>query len=350
MNKEEKKEYQNRPSEELKQSRATQKQQDKKREQAKNVLLINSVLNKRNQINPTLAEKALEVINQNSFESQLTEEMLNQFKRRADDLRRDYHENQISGGISPRAIINRSRRIDIQRCQKEIHSIFPAKHTKDGLIIFRTNASQKSKDSYHMVSVQFLNFQAALNAGSNTKELAKAVLNGAVKFDCDCGRHRYWYRYIASVGGFSYGKPETGFPKIRNPTLTGLACKHVIRVMTLLERSQTTVSYMQNMLDYYRKKTDAPNKTQTRKQAQKLKQAIQKEKIHQAKVRQTAKGVSVGDVSSFFDLINPKSLKGVSISAHELAALKKSQLNEAQLRAENEKLKQIIAQLKQLKK
>ena len=54
---------------------------------------------------------------------------------------------------------------------------------------------------------------------------------GKLKFECDCGRHDYWYRYIATIGKYNYGIDESRYPSTRNPNVTGVACKHALRVM-----------------------------------------------------------------------------------------------------------------------
>ncbi|MCV5390784.1 phage tail protein, partial [Escherichia coli] len=59
---------------------------------------------------------------------------------------------------------------------------------------------------------------------------------GRISFDCDCGRHQYWYRYLATMGNYCIAPPkEFAFPKIRNPELSGVACKHVLKAATMLQ-------------------------------------------------------------------------------------------------------------------
>lgn len=65
---------------------------------------------------------------------------------------------------------------------------------------------------------------------------AKRVAMGNLSIDCQCGRHQYWYRYLANIGGYDVSPPkEQGFPKIRNPGLTGCCCKHVLKVLSVLK-------------------------------------------------------------------------------------------------------------------
>ena len=62
--------------------------------------------------------------------------------------------------------------------------------------------------------------------------MAKQLLAGRISIDCQCGRHQFWYRYLACIGNYAIEPPaERDYPKIRNPTLTGCCCKHVLRVL-----------------------------------------------------------------------------------------------------------------------
>lgn len=100
--------------------------------------------------------------------------------------------------------------------------------------------------STHHVVVRFLGFPESLrrlsatpaDAGSAKAEkaltvaqAAKLVRSGRLALDCTCGRWRFFFRCLASIGGYSAGRQETGYPKIRNPGLSGIACKHILRTM-----------------------------------------------------------------------------------------------------------------------
>lgn len=113
-------------------------------------------------------------------------------------------------------------------------------------IRFVTSAGPGSRVSRHHVLVRFFGFarevralQAVPKTPDGKKEKGATTLPAAVKrvqggylaFDCDCERHRYVYRYISTIGGFNAGRAETGYPKITNPKLYGMACKHVLRAM-----------------------------------------------------------------------------------------------------------------------
>lgn len=327
-----------RPVDSIKEIKNKEKIADRERKQSGSLLHLASVLG----MKKTLAEQALETINANQtqFAKQLTQKDLQAFEKQVKQLKKSYRASGISGGISPRAIINRSRKIDISRCQNQITTATPIRHDKNGVVIFRTNASNQSSETHHIVTVQFLNFQAALNAGINSDKLANSVSRGAIKFDCDCGRHRFWYRYIATVGGFAYGKLETGFPKIRNPELTGLACKHVLRVMLILEKSPAFTAYMKKYIDKYRKDGNARANTFSKKQAEKLEKAIKAESWQGKAVRQSQTGVAKVDIRRAFNTHKPESIKGKSLTPIDLAKQKKAVSSPTEIQSALDRIKQ----------
>ena len=147
--------------------------------------------------------------------------------------------SRFLGGITPQEVINQSRLEDIKRANKQIFAALVFKR-QGNVINFVTNASVASKDTHHYVSVQLLDYPALLLARTKApsiQEVKKAVTDGKIRFDCDCGRHQYWYRYIATVGKYNYGLDENRYPSTRNPQTTGVACKHALRVMKHLVSS-----------------------------------------------------------------------------------------------------------------
>lgn len=141
--------------------------------------------------------------------------------------------SQFTGGITPQQVINLSRATDIKRANEQIFlaSLFKR---EGNVFYFLTNAGPNSKAQNHKVVVQLLNYPDLLLGTTKAppiKRVSDILKDGKIKFDCDCGRHRYWYRYIATVGKYNFGIDENRYPSTRNPDLTGLGCKHVLRVM-----------------------------------------------------------------------------------------------------------------------
>lgn len=141
--------------------------------------------------------------------------------------------DKFLGGITPTEVINQSRLEDIKRANTQIFLATVFKR-EGNIIKFVTNAGIGSKDTHHYVSVQLLDYPNLLlgrTTAPNVVDIKKAVNDGKIRFDCDCGRHRYWYRYIATIGKYNFGIDETRYPSTRNPNMTGVACKHALRVM-----------------------------------------------------------------------------------------------------------------------
>lgn len=162
--------------------------------------------------------------------------------------------DQYTKGITPQNIVNLSRQDDIDRVNEQITMAVPISRSA-GLVHFLTNAGPDSKDINHNVEVEFTNFKSVVF--NIKKEVASTVKNrlayGNVRFECDCGKHTFWYRYMATIGGYGLGRAEGGFPKVRNPMLSGVACKHVLRVMQWV-MSPAGIQYLKKQVDNDREK------------------------------------------------------------------------------------------------
>lgn len=179
----------------------------------------------------------------------ITLEDLEAFRKNIDALAQNYR-----GGITPEQVISLSLQDDIDRANKQIHSAVPYRR-KAGTVQFITNASSNSEDTVHYVNVEYLGFSRVVfdTNKTSTFSVKNLVANGNVKFECDCGRYKYWLRYLNSIAGTTLGRIEPGFPKLRNPQLQGIACKHILRVMQW-SRSAAGVGYLEYEIKNDRKK------------------------------------------------------------------------------------------------
>ncbi len=162
-------------------------------------------------------------------------------------------------GISAKAVIDLARtkpmtytslewrgKSDIDKANNEIKHATPHSVHK-GLIRFIT-PSASDKSLRHYVSIRFEQWATALTAPvqktDGTPDWRKTALwlkNKPLAFDCDCGRHRFWFRFFATIGKFNAGRDEHGYPKIRNPNLHGVACKHTLRVMSDIQKGHIVI-------------------------------------------------------------------------------------------------------------
>lgn len=168
----------------------------------------------------------------------ITEDDLRQFKAAAVKLGK-----RFGVGITAHDVIDKSLDSRRESAQDQIHFAVPME-SRGSLFHFVTNAGPKSKHKRHNVLVDFLEFPAAVAQSVKLTTIARRVVAGRLKFDCDCEDTKYRFRYIATVGGFNAGRPEPGFPKLTNATLKGIACKHTIRVM----RSLTTATVQKRLI------------------------------------------------------------------------------------------------------
>lgn len=206
-------------------------------------------------------------------------------------------QNNFNGdGITARQVIDlaasrpmpgASKETDIDRARKQIKTAVPVS-AMNGEIRFITNAGPESKVHRHHVLVRFNAFAQAANkllSAKTTdiktpKQAANWLRKQKLAFECDCGRHKFWFRYIATIGNFNAGRKELGYPKIRNPNLKGVACKHVLRVMSEVESSGVVWSFLTKHLEKVLASQDNTAKSQV-----KQKEADEAAKQQKAKAR-----------------------------------------------------------------
>ena len=167
---------------------------------------------------------------------------LQTFKRTAEALGKRY-----SGGITAKGVIDLSTPEDRERANKEIRVAIPTQRFGSN-IHFQTNAGPNSDVIRHHVDVQLLNLDAAIASPSKAAELVRFVTTGKVKIQCDCDHWRYRLAYIATIGNYNAGRLQPNYPKITNPNLIGVACKHVLRVMQQLQ-TPLVRQYVEKMIE-----------------------------------------------------------------------------------------------------
>lgn len=156
---------------------------------------------------------------------QITLEDLHAFSANAAKLGK-----RFKGGITAQGVVDHSLQVDRDRANSEIRTAIVVR-AQAGLLHFITNAGPDSDVNRHHVYVEFPAFKAFAASAADPKKLAKTMLESPLKFECRCQRFTYWYRFLATKGGFVHGFAQTNYPKIRNPKLVGVACKHSLRVM-----------------------------------------------------------------------------------------------------------------------
>jgi len=193
------------------------------------------------------------------------------FKARAKALGKQYRE-----GMSARDIIDQSTPGDRERARDQIRTAIPTRLTA-GAVLFTTSAGPGSKVTRHLVNLVWPGYGAAVSWPGTPLQAAKMLTDQPLKFDCDCEHHRYRHRYIATALGANSGRAEPGYPKLTNPTLIGVACKHVLRTLASLE-SALVRARLAEMIAADRKRLETPGArtrviTTTAEQADRLAKA-----------------------------------------------------------------------------
>lgn len=164
--------------------------------------------------------------------SPFTIEDLKGFDKARKRLERQYASSSKGAPISQ--LISASRSVDVQRANEEIRWARLYK-VRGNLLHFNVTASGKYDADFHQVRVRLEDWMPAMASAKTFRAGAKRALEGSVSFDCGCGRHQFWYRYVATVGNFAVAPYEKDFPKVRNPSLTGCCCKHVLKTLQTLK-------------------------------------------------------------------------------------------------------------------
>ncbi|EAP9918985.1 phage tail protein [Salmonella enterica subsp. enterica serovar Typhimurium] len=157
-----------------------------------------------------------------------------------------------TAGITYAQLVASSQAIDIKRANNAVDDGSGIKRAtpvslRHNVINIRVEASDISVHQHHIVRIRFEEWDQMVDDiaedDKSALKITKSLCAGRVSFDCDCGRHQYWYRYIATAGNFALAPPkEYAYPKVRNPKLQGVACKHVIHSMTRLQSASWQMS------------------------------------------------------------------------------------------------------------
>lgn len=184
---------------------------------------------------------------------------------------------------------------DIER-SKDVRAATLYKIDKN-LLHFRVTGNVKK---YYLVRVRLEDWNLALHSTAAPLLSARMAATGRISFDCACGRHQFWYRYLTNIGGFDVNPPkEQDFPKIRNPGLKGCCCKHVLKVLRVLksntifavlageiERQSATIGFADEVKGRFLKAQEIRQASRARGVAKNPREALQAERRFQKEARE----------------------------------------------------------------
>ena len=165
---------------------------------------------------------------------QYSADELKAFRKMMQKAQKEFENNKA--GAPLKQLITKTRPIDIKRGNQQIR-YSRLYQVRGNLLKFQVPASgENGYDGSYQVRIRLEDWNAMMVSGKRWKNAAKTAATGRVSIDCQCGRHQFWYRYLAGVGGYAVTPPqEKDFPKIRNPSLEGACCKHVIKTLQALQ-------------------------------------------------------------------------------------------------------------------
>lgn len=139
------------------------------------------------------------------------------------DLMRDVTQNNLPG-----AIVNNLPHRDWAPLLRSVQFV----EEQEGMLKFFVRNRYNGWFTY----IRFVDWRPmVVDTSVTAAEAARLLLwAGNVQLHCPCPSYKYWgYQYILTQKDAAI-LPEERYPKIRNPELKGVACKHLRRTLKVL--------------------------------------------------------------------------------------------------------------------
>lgn len=190
-------------------------------------------------------------------------------------------------GIPYSQLLRTSRPIDKERAKEVRNAIFYGR--QGDIFNFRVTGNVRP---FYRVQIR-LESWGMLSAAPSVHALkaAQDMVNGRLSIECPCGRHQFWYRYLATIGDYAIEPKETDFPKIRNPALHGCCCKHVLKVLQLLKTNRF-IFLLKQEIEKERKPTGAKGSTRPKVFEEKFLRMAQEGRLSSKFYEQFKQGVA----------------------------------------------------------
>ncbi|MDE5832047.1 MAG: hypothetical protein K2H64_03530 [Desulfovibrio sp.] len=155
---------------------------------------------------------------------------LSDLKRFLKSLEQFQKQSHIGGksvrGVPYAKLFLASRAIDVER-SKTVRNVILYQR-KGNILYFQVSGNSRP---HYRVQIRLEEWDDYIAEATPIFKAVNSIVRGRISFECPCGRHQYWYRYMATLGKYAIEPLETGFPKIRNKGLFGCCCKHVLKVL-----------------------------------------------------------------------------------------------------------------------
>lgn len=116
--------------------------------------------------------------------------------------------------------------------------------TEDFTLKFRIRSVTSDPPTSYEVKVKLLDMPDVWDDEDLTmREKVRLAISGDIQINCTCPAYKYFgYEYILTQLGADAGKGERRFPKVRNPKLQGIMCKHCYATMTMFPMYWTKIA------------------------------------------------------------------------------------------------------------
>lgn len=116
--------------------------------------------------------------------------------------------------------------------------------TKNYTVLFRVPSVTADPPTTYTVKIQLAEYpDIADEEDLDVREKVRLALAGDLKISCTCPAYLYFgYKYILTQVDTNASDPEHRFPKIKNPKLQGVMCKHCQIALEALPMNWTSIA------------------------------------------------------------------------------------------------------------
>lgn len=116
--------------------------------------------------------------------------------------------------------------------------------TEDYTIFFRVPSVTTKPPTNYVVKIKLVEYpDIAEDKDLTVKEKVRLALTGDLQISCTCPAFLYFgYKYILTQVDANEADDENRFPKIKNPDLQGVMCKHCYKAISVLPMNWNSIA------------------------------------------------------------------------------------------------------------
>lgn len=116
--------------------------------------------------------------------------------------------------------------------------------TEDYTVYYRVPSVTSSPPTSYIVKIKLLEYpDIAEDKDLSIREKVRLAISGDLQISCTCPAFLYFgYKYILTQLDSNESNDEHRFPKIRNPKLQGIMCKHCYLAISVFPMTWDTIA------------------------------------------------------------------------------------------------------------